>query len=372
MFWLDVERARAIVEGGNYSVVTHGGLAHGDDLLAVALWWERGAPVYRLNTLEDVLAVEGNVVLVDIGDAFRDRLPRRFAVLDHHGSPDEPSSIVQTMLALRTWPPPQSSTFIHFVDLFDRLGPRAKKWSSVYGQSLIYGLTRYISDAAPKGLIRESRFLGLLAEAFRTGLDFAFGDLAQAYKVAEKLDAVKHVEEFPRTFAMLRLMLRAAHSLVDAALSPEAAEVGFGLDFGAYAIIAVPELEQYIVKGLESYFAENVRAIDIASTGRYALLEGEMAAIYTEERIAPRALWNALMDLGVLGPDKKAVVVVRDVRTPGAYTVWRPDTHPGVDLRTLEGDWVAFKHPNGFMAVVRASSAEEAARLVLNTLARRP
>ena len=369
-FWVDVERARGLVERGGFVVVTHGGFAHGDDLLAMALWRDAGAPVYRLNTVEEVLAVEGDVILVDIGDSFRDRLPPRFVVLDHHGSPDEPSSIVQTMLALRFTPPPAAATHVHFVDLFDRLGPRAKSLGVVYGQSLILGLAKYVSDAVPRGLVSEDRFLGLLAEALRSRLEPRLEDYAGAFAVAEKLRFASVVEEFPRTFALLRLMLRASRSVLDAVLSREAFEVGFGVDFGAFALLAVPELEPYLLRGLESFFAEAWRAAELARSGRYVLLGGGVAAVAVDEVVRPASLWSALVDLGVLSPDSPVVVVVRDVRTPGGFVVWRPDTRPDIDLRRLEGGWVVFRHANGFMAVVRAQNAEEAAKLVQGQLTR--
>jgi hypothetical protein len=52
-----------------------------------------------------------------------------------------------------------------------------------------------------------------------------------------------------------------------------------------------------------------------------------------------------------------AFVVVKD-RTPGAYTLWRPDRRANTaDFRRLQGPEVIFKHATGFLAVVKAESA---------------
>ncbi|MEM1837583.1 MAG: hypothetical protein QW259_07370, partial [Pyrobaculum sp.] len=74
-----------------------------------------------------------------------------------------------------------------------------------------------------------------------------------------------------------------------------------------------------------------------------------------------------LLDLeAVSGP---GVVVVRDLRTPGGYTVWRPDVfRDRVDLRRLEGGDVVFRHVGGFMAVVRGLSGVDVANYVLERL----
>ena len=103
MAWLDdVQRAALVVRRGGFKAVTHGGVAHMDDTLAAALLHRHGAEaIYRYNTLEEVLAVEGEVVVFDIGDSFQ--LPERYVVLDLHGVRDpaeEPSSVVQVAQAV--------------------------------------------------------------------------------------------------------------------------------------------------------------------------------------------------------------------------------------------------------------------------------
>jgi hypothetical protein len=256
---LDVCKAVEVVKKGKFAAVTHGGIAHMDDTLAAALLFRHGAEVYRYNTLEEVLKVDGDVVLFDIGDAFRDKLPERYVVLDHHGVKDpseEPSSIIQVSLALDAKYSPQVATLVHFVDLFDRYGPAAKRWAGPYGNSLNNGVARYFGEATPTGLVKEVRFLELLAEALASRQDFELSTFAEAYKLAERLPYVNYVDKFPRTFQNLRLMLSAVEDPIGAAMSKEAQETGFGIDFGAYAVMAVPELEPYVLKGLEGHFAE--------------------------------------------------------------------------------------------------------------------
>lgn len=373
MTWLDdVMLAKELIKRGRYKAVTHGGVAHADDTLAAALLHRAGAEaVYRLSTAEEVEKVEGDVILFDIGDVFKDKLPPRFVVLDHHGVSDpseEPSSAVQVALAVEAKPTPQVATLLHFLDLFDRFGPAAKRWAGPYGNSLNNGMARYFSDAAPAGLVKDEKFLTLLADAFYSKLDLEPQALTEAFKLVEKISAAQLVWQFPRTFQTLKLMIDAA-SNPSATMSKEAYETGFGVDFACYAVLAVPELEPYLVKGLERHYAEARRAAELASSGRYAIIDGiAYVAIAAEDHVPPGPLYNALLDLGRL-PEKPVFVVVKDRRNPGAYTLWRPDKYANViDFRRLAGDVLVFKHASGFLAVVKAANAEEAARWALALL----
>jgi len=87
-----------------FKCVVRDGVAHADDTLAAALFYRAGAEfIYRYSSEEEILGVEGDVVVFDVGDEFRHRLPPRFVVLDHHGVADpaqEPSSVVQAALAV--------------------------------------------------------------------------------------------------------------------------------------------------------------------------------------------------------------------------------------------------------------------------------
>ena len=126
MGWLeDVQRATLIVRRGGFKAVTHGGIAHMDDTLAAALLHRHGAEtIYRYNKPEEILSVEGDVVVFDIGDSFQ--LTERYVVLDHHGVRDpaeEPSSVVQVALTVGAKPKPLPATLIHYVDLFDLYVP---------------------------------------------------------------------------------------------------------------------------------------------------------------------------------------------------------------------------------------------------------
>ncbi|MFN3804912.1 MAG: hypothetical protein ACK4SY_07635 [Pyrobaculum sp.] len=367
MGWLeDVIKAREMIERGRFSVVTHGGIAHMDDLLASALLYGR-ASVYRLNTYEQVVNIAGDVLLVDFGDGFRDKLPaERFVVLDHHGSSDEPSSIVQVATALGVTPSPAVATLTHFVDLFDRFGPSVKKVAGHYGNSLNHGLTRIFSSFA--GAVRD-RFMELVTEAYLSKTDVSLDALFNALKIAERLQFTKLAEHFPRTFAQLRLMLQAAGN-PSVALSKEAVDTGFGVDFGCYAVLAVPELERYVLQGLEQYFEEAKRAAETVLYMRYSMVKKagrDVVAIVVDEPMSPTMLWNALKDLGMAeGP---TFIVMKDVRTPGGYTVWRPQEYAEViDFRKLSGENVVFKHAGGFLAVVKAKDGQDAAISVLKQL----
>lgn len=364
MGWIyDVAKARELV-GRKFSVVTHGGVAHMDDLLSVALLYRRAEAVYRLSTYGEVLNVGGNVLLVDFGDGFREKLPERYVVLDHHGVADpsqEPSSVVQVATLLEVGTTPLVATLTHFVDIFDRFGPSVKRWAGVYGNSLNHGLTQYFSGL--NGLVRD-RFLELVADAYHSRLDVDVTSLSSSLKVVERLQFSDLAESFPKTFQMLRLMLDAARD-VSVALSREAMEVGFGLDFGCFAVLAVPELEPYVVRGLERHLSEARHAAETAASGRYILVKN---AVAVEDYLSPAMFWNALQDVGVI--DGPAFVVVKNRRDPGTYVAWRPDRYSTIfDFRKLKGEEVIFKHATGFLAVIKAKTAEEAAQYVLRQLA---
>ncbi|ACB39203.1 hypothetical protein [Pyrobaculum neutrophilum] len=365
--WIDdVRKAAEVVKRGAFKAVTHGGVAHMDDVLAAALLHKHGAEaVYRLNAAEEIAKLDGDVILFDIGDAFRDALPQRFVVLDHHGVADpseEPSTIVQVAAAVDLKPRPLVATLLHYVDLYDRFGPAVKRWSGPYGNSLNNGVAKYLAEATPTGLVKETKFLELLAEALYSRLELDIPSFAEAFKLAEKLPFADLAEKFPRTFNTLRLMLAAAKDVQTAATGKEALETGFGVDFGCYAVLAVPELEQYVAKGLERHYLEARRAAEAAASGRYTIVKGHIAAVAVEDYLPPGPIWNALQDLGVLSTEP-VFIVVKDRRNPGAYTLWRPDRHANViDFRRLQGPEVVFKHASGFLAVVKAENAEQAAR----------
>jgi len=383
--WLsDVAKAAEVIRRGGFKGVTHGGVAHADDTIAAALLHRAGAEaIYRLNEAEEALAVEGEVVLFDIGDSFAARLPQRFVVLDHHGVGDpaeEPSSVVQVALAVGASPNPQVQTFVNFVDLFDRFGPSVKQWIGHFGNSLNKALSKYFESAAPAGRVWDEKFLSLVADAFYSRDVVSVATLIEVYdRVASALDLGDFIIQFPRTFQFFRLLHAASRSF-DALLSEDAVRAGFGVDFAAYALAVVPELEHYILKGLESIVSEAVRAAEVAEGGRYVEVSGRAIAIAAEEDVSPSMLLNAILDLGRLhnvGPcelDTPSVrqcevpvfVVVKDKRRRGTYTLWRPEKYgDAIDFRRLEGGAVEFKHPSGFLAVVKAESAEEAAKLAL-------
>jgi len=390
MRWLsDVVRALELVRRGGFKAVTHNGIAHADDTIAAALLYDAGAEaIYRLSDLEEVLAVDGDVVLFDIGDSFADKLPERFVVLDHHSTPEEPSSVIQVALAVGAAPNPQVQTLINFVDLFDRFGTAAKQWIGPFGNSLNRALSKYFGDAAPKGLVKEETFLSLVADAFYSKELVSMDELVTVYdEVAEQLDLGDFPERFPRTFQFFRLLQKAPQNQ-GLLTSKEALKTGFGVDFATYALVVVPELEAYVLRGLESMLEEAKKAAEVAENYRYTVAMERVIAIATEEDVSPSALYNAMIDTGRLrNRDVKLLELceeehyyepcieyaeipvffaVRDKRTPGAYVLWRPDKYSDrIDFKRLEGDRVVFKHPSGFLAVVEAENAEEAARFAL-------
>lgn len=370
MVWLfDVLRARELVRRGKFKAVTHGGTAHADDTIAAAILYRNGAEeIYRLNTAEEILGVGGDVIVVDIGDSLA--LPPRYVVLDHHGISDpseEPSTVIQTALAVELKPSPLVATLLHHVDLFDRFGPTVKMWAGPFGQSLNNGLTRYFGEF--HGLVKDEKFLSLVGDAVYSKAEYDISSFAEAFKLAEKIPSADLAEKFPRTFASLRLMLKAARDPWGAALSQEAFETGFGVDFGCYALMVVPELEQYVARGLERYFSDARKAAEIAAAGRYAVINRNgLYAIVLEDLVPPGPLWNAVQDLGH-APPGPAFIAVKDRRNPGAYTLWRPDKYAKeIDFRKLSGHPLLFKHASGFMAVVKATSAQEAAEWALAQL----
>jgi len=191
MKWLtDVLKAAEVVKRGNFKAITHNGIAHADDTIAAALLHRAGAEaIYRLNEAEEALAVEGDVVLFDVGDSFAAGLPQRFVVLDHHSSPAEPSSVVQVALAVGASPNPQVQTLVNFADLFDRFGTSAKLSAGPFGNSLNKALSRYFGDATPNGLVKEGEFLSLVAEAFYSKELVSVDELVAVYsEAAEQLN----------------------------------------------------------------------------------------------------------------------------------------------------------------------------------------
>jgi len=386
-----VVKVSRVVRRGNFKAVTHGGVAHADDTIAAALLHRAGAEaIYRLNEAEEALAVEGDVVLFDIGDSFAAGLPQRFVVLDHHGVGDpaeEPSSVVQVALAVGARASPLVQTLINFVDLFDRFGTAVKQWTGPFGNSLNRALSKYFGDATPKGLVKEEKFLSLVADAFYSREQVGLAELVSVFgEFADRLDLGDWPGRFPRTFQFFGL-LRLAPRDPSVLASEEAVKVGFGIDFATYAVAAVPELKPYVLKGLESMFEETRRAAEVAEGNLYAIYADRAIAVATEEDVSPSMLYNALIDAGKLRNRGAAVsepcdgdhesctqrakppvfIVVRDKRLPGAYTLWRPDKYSdGIDFRRLGGVRVVFKHPSGFLAVVVAESAEEAAKYALS------
>lgn len=373
MSWLnDVIKAAEIIRRAKFKAVTHGGVAHMDDTLAAALLYRHGAEaIYRLNTAEEIIKLDGDVIIFDIGDTFRDVLPERFVVLDHHGvkdPADEPSTIIQVTAALDLKTRPLIATLLHYIDLYDRFGPVAKRWSGPYGNSLNNGIAKYFAEITPSGLVKETKFLDLLAEAVYSKLEVDLPSFAEAFKIAERIPFIDLVEKFPRTFNTLRLMLAATKDVLTTSMSKDALETSFGIDFGCYAVLAVPELEPYVLKGLERHYSEARKAAEAAATGRYTIIRGPITAVAVEDYLPPGPLWNALQDLGIISVEP-VFIVVKDKRNPGAYTLWRPDRHADViDFRKLQGSEVVFKHASGFLAVVKAENAEAAAKLALKQL----
>ncbi len=377
----EVEAARGIVGGGHFVVVVHNGTAHADDTIAAALLYRAGAEeIYRLGQPEELLEVARRgrpVIYVDIGYKHYDALKSagHVAVLDHHapnGEPeyvDLPSSLMQTVEALRLRLRPRISVLFTAADLVDRFGSMAaKRWLGLYGASLNQGLSAYFGITA-RGRYEDVRFLELIAEAAASDFDVGdFGDYSKAFEISRSLDV--DPERYPRALAQLRLMRRAAQGdVISVVLSQDAYKVGFGIDFATHAVLAVPQLGDYVAKGLSKYFEESLKAVRIAEGRRYAVVEGPIKAIAVDESAPPTVLWNALLDLSAIREEEPVIIVVKDLRNPGAYSLWRPDRHKDrIDFRRLSGDRVVFKHQSGFMAVVKAENAEDAARYALEKL----
>lgn len=374
----EVEDAKRITRG-RFAAVVHNGTAHADDTIAAALLYRAGAEaVYRLGQREELLEIasKGPVVYADIGYKYYDELKARgdVAVLDHHapnGEPEYtelPSSLIQTVEALGLRLKPRVSVLFMAADLVDRFGAvAAKRWLGVYGASLNQGLSAYFGMTA-RGEYKDVKFLELIAEAALSDLDVNdFAEYAKAFEVTSNIDA--DPDRYPRTLGQLRLMRQAAKGDVAVMMGQDAFKVGFGIDFATHAVLALPQLGDYIAKGLEKYFSESIKAVRIVEGRRYSVVEGPIKAFAVEDSAPPTAIWNALLDLSVIKEEEPVIIAVKDLRNPGAYSLWRPDRHKDrIDFRKLQGDSVVFKHQSGFMAVVRANSAEDAVRYVLPRL----
>ncbi|MEM1638131.1 MAG: hypothetical protein QW247_10535 [Pyrobaculum sp.] len=376
----EVEDARRIISGGRFAAVVHNGTAHADDTIAAALLYKAGAEaVYRLGQREELLEVasRGSVVYADIGYRHYDELKARgdVAILDHHapnGEPEYtelPSSLIQTVEALGLRLKPRVSILFVVADLVDRFGAiAAKRWLGVYGASLNQGLSAYFGMTT-RGEYKDVKFLDLIAEAVLSDFDVNdFAEYAKAFWTASNINV--DPDRYPRTLGQLRLMRQAARGdVTSVALSQDAFKVGFGIDFATHAVLAVPQLGDYIAKGLERYFGESIKAVKIVEGRQYSVVEGPIKAFAVEDSAPPTAIWNALLDLSVIKEEEPVVIAVKDIRNPGAYSLWRPDRHKDrIDFRKLQGDAVIFKHQSGFMAVVKADSAEEAVKYVLPRL----
>lgn len=125
-----------------------------------------------------------------------------------------------------------------------------------------------------------------------------------------------------------------------------------------------------MVEGLTLHFAEARKAVEVAESQKYKIIAtDEMTAVAVEDSVSPTQLWSALLDLSAIREEEPVIIVVKDLRTPGAYSLWRPDRHKDrIDFRKIGGERVVFKHTSGFMAVVRGESAEEVATFVLEQL----
>ncbi|CCC81496.1 hypothetical protein [Thermoproteus tenax] len=372
----EVARARDIIARGKFLAVVHDGTAHADDTIAAALLYSAGAEeVYRVSQQDEMLEiVRGRrAVIADVGYKYYEALKSagEVAILDHHapnGEPEYvelPSSLMQTVEALGLRLRPRMQMLFTAADLVDRFGAlSAKRWLGIYGASLNLALSSYFG-AVTKGKYADYNFLSLVAEAASS--DFDVQDIAEYSKSYSATVGAIDVdpEKYPRALALLRLMKEASRGDTSIYLSPEAYKTGFGIDFSAHAALAVPQLSEYLAKGLSRYFNENIRAIKTAEERRFVIIEKSIKAIAVEDSVSPTALWNALLDLGVLREEEPAIVAVRDLRNPGAYSLWRPDRHKQIDFRKLAGDRVIFRHQSGFMAVVRADSAEDAVKYAL-------
>jgi len=358
-----LEAKNAVQSAQKVIVVSHAGIPHADDILALTIAKASGAETARIEDqkLEDFVrqkVQEGYVVLVmDVGankyEALKAIDPERVYVVDHHG--DRAIQRATASAAAEVFGASLPDHVLKFVDMTD-IGRFADVRDiaerQLYGNSF---LTRF--NAEPKTKEEAQALLKALAEV--TPED----KLAAMKIVAKKVEHIdpKLLETVMPEVAIIKYYLEGdaakvrelveKYRLSGAGLSP--------LDFAYYKLKGPVEFEKAVERGL----ADTIKTLQLVQEGKYEKV-GTVSGVdiyLIDEAVPATAALRAI--LAREGSSRPAVLTSKSLR--GGYNITRLDEHKdAINLSKLEGlPHVTFAHKGGFIAVIDGKDGREAAEI---------
>jgi len=363
-FERELQEAKSAVQNAQkVIVVSHGGIPHADDILALAIAKALGAETARVEDAKLVEFVaqkvrEGYVVLVvDVGANMYEQLkaidPTKVFVVDHHGVGRDAeyatASAVAKIFGVEL--PRHVLEFIDKTDIGKFTDVRNIAEQEMYGNTFV---TRF--NVEPKTREEAEALLKALAEV--TPADKLAALQIVARKVAQvdsklldpvmpDVAAIRHYVE-GNTARAKELVEK--YNLSGVGLSP--------LDYAYYKIKGSAEFEKAVDRGL----ADRLKALQLVQEGQYVKAGTVNGVdIYVLDAAVPAT--DALRAIQAREGARPAVLISRSPR--GGYNITRLDEHKNViNLANLEGKpHVTFAHKGGFLAVIDAKSAEEAAEI---------
>jgi len=342
-------------------VVTHAGIPHADDILAVTIALSKGAEVARVEDakLEEFVRQkvrEGYTVLVmDVGANKYEQLKAAGAiVVDHHGVGRD-AEYATAGAAARIFGVELPKHVLEFIDKTDMgkfTDVRHIAEQQLYGNTTV---TRF--NVEPKTREEAEALLKALAEV--TPEDKLAALQIVARKVAQvdpklldpvmpDVAAIRHYVE-GNTARAKELVEK--YRLSGVGLSP--------LDYAYYKLKGPAEFEKAVDRGL----ADRLKALQLVQEGKYVKV-GTVNGIdiyLIDEAIPATDALRAI--LAKEGTNRPAVLISKSPR--GGYNITRLDEHKDlIHLANLAGKpHVTFAHSAGFIAVIDAKDAKEAAEI---------
>jgi len=363
-FERELQEAKIAVQNAQkVIVVSHGGIPHADDILALAIAKASGAEVARVEDakLEEFVkqkVQEGYTVLVvDVGANKYEQLkaidPKRVYVVDHHG--DRNIQRATASAAVEIFGVKLPDHVVKFVDMtdigqFTQVRDLAER--QLYGNTFV---TRF--NVEPKTKEEAEALLRALAEVTSEDKLAALQIVAKRVghidpklldPVMPDVAAIRHYVE-GNTAKVKELVEK--YKLSGTGLSP--------LDFAYYKLKGPAEFEKAVDRGL----ADRLKALQLVQEGKYVKVGTVNGVdIYLIDEAIPAT--DALRAIFAKeGTSRPAVLISKSPR--GGYNITRLDEHKDViNLANLEGKpHVTFVHKGGFLAVIDAKDAKEAAEI---------
>jgi len=343
-------------------VVSHGGIPHADDILALAIAVRSGAETARVEDAKLVEFVrqkvqEGYVVLVvDVGASVYDKLkaidPTRVYVIDHHG--DRNIQRATASAAAEIFGVQLPEHVVKFVDMtdigqFTQVRDIAARY--LYGNTFV---TRF--NVEPKTKEEAEALLKALAEVTPEDRLAALQIVAKHVEhvdpnlLGAAMPDVAAIRHYVEGNAEKVRELVEKHNLSGVGLSP--------LDYAFYKVKGPAEFEKAVERGL----ADRIRTLQLVQEGQYVKAGTVNGVdIYVLDAAVPAT--DALRAILAREGARPAVLIPRSPR--GGYNITRLDEHKNViNLANLKGmQHVTFAHPGGFLAVIDAKDAKEAAEI---------